>query len=99
VFNSLIGKAKEYTEKNYGFILPSGSLTGLESVEKYIRRMCGVNTERSGTMINSYNSLLHKMIVDNNRSYAISIPDSLGPILGIAILMGILMLPLVMSGR
>jgi|Tabmets5t2r1_1033131.scaffolds.fasta_scaffold10888_3 hypothetical protein len=39
------------------------------------------------------------MIVDNNRSYAISIPDSLGPILGIAILMGILMLPLVMSGR
>jgi hypothetical protein len=68
-------------------------------VEKYIRRMCGVNSERLGTMINSYNSLLHKMIVDNNRSYAISIPDSLGPILGIAILMGILMLPLVMSGR
>jgi hypothetical protein len=34
-----------------------------------------------------------------DRSYQVSIPDSLGPIIGIAILMGIIMLPLAMSGR
>jgi hypothetical protein len=38
------------------------------------------------------------MMVDS-RSYQVSIPDSLGPIIGIAILMGILMLPLALSGR
>jgi hypothetical protein len=36
----------------------------------------------------------------DNRSYGVSsIPDSLGPIIGIVILMGIIMLPLAMTGR
>jgi hypothetical protein len=35
----------------------------------------------------------------DNRSYGVSIPDSLGPIIGIVILMGIILLPLAMTGR